>query len=118
MQRADFLEVSSDHDFVVLVCSTKEAHYLVTFSFDGHFDFISKIKLQNPLVAFSKFRMENVFMAAEKTQVIIYHIDGKNFFRLATESIASPGGILSAVIAQNDKSIFALTNSGNQLVIL
>ena len=62
--------------------------------------------------------MENVFMAVEKSAVLIYHIDGKNFFRLATEQITTQGGILSAVIAQNDRSIILLTNAGSQLVIL
>jgi hypothetical protein len=90
----------------------------MTFSFDGYFDFMAKIKLRGPLVAFSKFRLENVFLAVEPLTVIVYHIDGKNFFRLATEDITGQSAIKAAAIAQNDRSVLLLNKEGNQIIIL
>lgn len=116
--KAEFMEVSTHGDFAVLSCSTRNDHFLLSLSFDGHFDLISKLSLTDKPVSLSKFRMEDVFMIATNNTIILYFVDSQGFYRIAKISNIDASGILSATVIPKDNEIMAITKTMNKVIIL
>ena len=79
---------------------------MLSLSFDGHFDLISKLSLTDKPVSLSKFRIEDVFMIPTSSTIVLYFADSQGFYRIANIDASS---ILSATVIPKDNQIKAIT---------
>lgn len=92
--------------------SNSGEHYLVAFSFDEHFDPVTKVKIKDSSVrGFGKFSSDNVFVVGGVSSVHVYYLNNKVFYRLASiPDVAA--NMIDMITISKDQCILVLP-SGN-----